>query len=54
LSVITTGVEEFGIVGAILVVLEEGSGVDTFGGLDKIIAFGSRGEVCSAVDNASS
>jgi hypothetical protein len=36
-----------------VVLLEEGTGMDTFGGLEGI-AFGSRGEICSAVDNASS
>lgn len=34
--------------------LEEGVRVDCFGGLDELIAFGSRGEVGSTVDNASS
>ena len=52
LSVITPRIE-FGRGVAIVVVLEEGTGTDTLGGLDGI-AFGSRGEVCSAVDNASS
>ena len=53
LSVITPGVEFSGGGAAIIVVLEEGTGIDTLGGLDGI-SFGSRGDVCSAVDKASS
>ena len=52
LSVITPGVEFDR--GVIFVVLEEGTGTDAFGGLDGMIAFGSRSDVRSAVDNASS
>lgn len=52
LSVITPGVEFVGTE-ATLLELEGGIGTDNLGGLDTIIGFGSRGEVCSA-DNASS